>query len=148
MKVRYTQNILVENKIFETKEGKLPKKLDSANLNNLFVDQFVTWDKVHRKFIPEYDYWYVHTTYKNHILKFQRKFNGKFYVSKELSSRERVTLTKCKHTDKVRLCLGVDVTTYVNDVVEQPPEGRRCKNVVYSGKTLIRMTEFKRKVQN
>ena len=38
------QNILFENKTIETKEGKLPKEFDPANLTNLFVDQFVTWD--------------------------------------------------------------------------------------------------------
>ena len=70
MKVRYTQNILVENKIFETKEGKLPKKLDSANLNNLFVDQFFTWDEVHRKVIPRSNYVYLRNRYKDHIMKF------------------------------------------------------------------------------
>ena len=66
------QNILVEKKIIKTKEGKSPKVFDPANLTNLFVDQFVTWDKVHRKVIPRYDYVYVRNRYKDHIMKFQR----------------------------------------------------------------------------
>ena len=36
------RNILVEKKIVEMKEGKLPKEFDPANLTNLFVDQFGT----------------------------------------------------------------------------------------------------------
>ena len=44
MTVRDAQNILVEKKIIETKEGKLPKEFDPNNLTNLFVDQFFTWD--------------------------------------------------------------------------------------------------------
>ena len=36
--------------------GKLPKEFDPANLTNLFVDQFVTWDEVHRKVITGSDY--------------------------------------------------------------------------------------------
>ena len=45
------QKNLVEKKIIETKEGKLPKEIDCANLTNLFVDQFVTWYEVHRKVV-------------------------------------------------------------------------------------------------
>ena len=64
------QNILVEKKIFETKEGKLPKEFGPANLTNLFVDQFVTWDEVHRKVIPGSNYVYLRNRYKDHIMKF------------------------------------------------------------------------------
>ena len=42
------QNNIVEQKIIKIKEGKLPKELYPTNLNNLFVDQFFTWDEVHR----------------------------------------------------------------------------------------------------
>ena len=63
------QNILVEKKINETKEGRLPKEFAPAKLTNLFVDQFVTWDEVHRKVVPvSYD-GYVQTLYKYHIMK-------------------------------------------------------------------------------
>ena len=55
------QKILVENNMIKKKEGKLPKDFDTANLNNLFVDQFVTWDGVYRKVIPGYDDGYVYT---------------------------------------------------------------------------------------
>ena len=51
----------VEKKIIKTKEGKLPKYFDPANLYHLFVDWFVTWDEVHRKFIKLSDDGYVHT---------------------------------------------------------------------------------------
>ena len=51
------------------KEGKLPKYFDPANLTNLFVDQFVTWDEGHRNVMPgSYD-GYVRTPYKGHIIK-------------------------------------------------------------------------------
>ena len=36
------KKILVENNIIKTIEGKLPKDFGSANLTNLFIDQFVT----------------------------------------------------------------------------------------------------------
>ena len=49
------RNILVEKKIFETKEGKSPKEFGPTNLTNLFVDQFVTWNEVHRIFMPGSD---------------------------------------------------------------------------------------------
>ena len=65
----YEQNILVEKKIIETKEGKLPKYFDLANLNNLFVDQFFTWDAVNRKVINGSDDNYAKTPYKDHIMK-------------------------------------------------------------------------------
>ena len=76
--VEEAQNIIVEKKIIKTKESKLPKEFDPANLTNLFVDQFITWDEVRRKVIPRYDYVYVRNRYKDHITKFQRKNNGKF----------------------------------------------------------------------
>ena len=75
--VEYAQNILVEMKIIKTKEDKLPKDFDTANLTNLFVDQFVTWDEVYRKVIPGSNYIYLCNRYKDHIMKFPRKKNGK-----------------------------------------------------------------------
>ena len=66
-------NILVEKKIIKTKEGKLPNEFDSANLTNLFVDKFVTWDEVHRKVIPGSDEGCVRNRYKDHIMNFTRK---------------------------------------------------------------------------
>ena len=66
---RDAQSILVENKRIEMKEGKLPKDFDPANLTNLFVDQFVTWDEGNRKAMPgSYD-GYARTPYKGHIIK-------------------------------------------------------------------------------
>ena len=44
----------------------------------------------------------------------------KLDVSNGKYSRVKVTLTKCKYTEKVRLCLGVDVVTPGIDGVEQP----------------------------
>ena len=61
--VQDTQNILVKKKIIKTKEGKLLKEFDPANLTNLFVDQFVTWDEVNRKVIPVSEYVYLRNRY-------------------------------------------------------------------------------------
>ena len=58
--------------MIKKKEGKLPKEFDPANLTNLFVDQFVTWDEVHRKVIPGSDERCVCNWYKYHIMKFPR----------------------------------------------------------------------------
>ena len=113
--MEYAQNILVEKKIIKRKEVKLPKKFDPANLNNLFVDKFVTWDEFHRKVIPGSDYVYVCNRYKDHIMKFPRKNNGKFDVLNRTYSREKVTLTKCKYIDEVHLCLGVAGATLAID---------------------------------
>ena len=55
----YARNIPFENNIIKTKEVKLPKEFDTANLNNLFVDPFVTWDVVHRKVITGSDDGYI-----------------------------------------------------------------------------------------
>ena len=129
--VEYAQNILVEKKIIKTKEDKLPKDFDPANLTNLFVDQFVTWDEVHRKVIPGSDYVYLLNWYKDHIMKFPRKNNGKFDVLNRTYSREKVTLTKCKYIYEVRLCLGVADVNPVIDGVQQPQEGRMWKTFVY-----------------
>ena len=82
------RNILFENKIIETKEDKLPKEFDPANLTNLFVDRFVTWYEVNRKVIPRYGNGYVRTTYKDHIMNFPRDKNVKLDVSNETYSRE------------------------------------------------------------
>ena len=68
--VEDAQNILVEKKIIKTKKGKLPKEFVPANLTNLFVDQFVTWDKVHSKVISGSNYVYLRNWYKDHIMKF------------------------------------------------------------------------------
>ena len=68
--VEDAHNILVEKKIIKTKKGKLPKEFDPANLNNLFVDQFVTWDEVHRKVITRSNYVYLRNRYKDHIMRF------------------------------------------------------------------------------
>ena len=73
--------------MIKTKEGKLPKEFDPDNLTNLFVDQFVTWDKVHRKVIPGSDDGYVRTPYKNNIMKLPRNDNGKLDVSNGKYSR-------------------------------------------------------------
>ena len=70
MTVGDARNFLVKKKIIETKEDKLPKYFDTANLTNLFVDQFVTWDEVHRKVIPRSNYVYLRNRYKDHIMKF------------------------------------------------------------------------------
>ena len=110
----------VQKKIIVKKEGKLPKYFDPANLTNLFVDKFVTWDKVHRKSIPVSGDGYVSTPYKDHIMKFPFNKNWKLDVSNGTYSREKVTLKRCKYTDEVRLCLGVYVMTPVIDGVEQP----------------------------
>ena len=142
------QNILVKKKIIEMKEDKVPKEFDPANLNNLFVDQFFTWDEFHREVIPGSDDGYVCNPYKDHIIKFPHNENGKLDVSNRTYSREKVTFTKCKYTDKVCMCLSVAIVTPVGDGVEQPQEGRRCKPFVYAGKTLLSMTDFENKVQN
>ena len=125
MTVVYARSIPAEKKIIEAKEGKSPKEFDTANLTYLFVDQFVKWDEFHRKVIPRYDDGYICTLYKDHIMKFPHNNNGKLDVSNGTYSREKVTFTRCKYTDEVRLCLGVSSVTPVIDVVEQPQEGRR-----------------------
>ena len=81
------QNILVEKKIIEKIEGKLPKYFGPANLTHLFVDPFVTWDDVHRKDIRgSYDS-YILTPYKYHIMKFPHSDNGKLDVLNGAYSR-------------------------------------------------------------
>ena len=117
-------------------------------MTNLFVGQFFTWDEVHRKVIPRSDHCYLRTPYKYHIIKFPLYDNAKLDVSNGTYSREKVTLTKCKYTNEFRLCLGVSVVTPGIDGVEQPQEVRRCKPFVYSGKTLLIMTDLEKKVQN
>ena len=130
------------------KEGELPKEFDPANLTYLFVDKFFTWDEVHRKVIPVSDDGHVRTHYKDHIMKFPRDNNGGLDVSNVMYSREKVTLTKCKYTDEVRLCLSVAVVNPIIDGVEQPQEGRRCKPFIYSGKILLSMMDHGKKFQN
>ena len=61
---------------------------------------------------------------------------------------EKNTLVKFKYTDKFRLCLGAAVVTPVIGGVEKTQEVRRCKTFIYSGKTLLSMMEFEKKVQN
>ena len=117
-------------------------------MNNLFVDPFVTWDEVHRKVITGSDDGYIRTMYRYHIMKFPCGDNGKLGISNGTYSREKVTLTKCKYTYEVCLCLGSSSMTSAIDGVEQTQEGRRCKPFAYSGKTLLIMTEFEKKVQN
>ena len=89
-------------------------------MTNLFVDQFVTWDEVHRKVVPGSDDCYVRTPYKNKIMKFPRDDNGKLDVSNGTYSREKVTLTKYKYIDIGHIFLGVSVLTPVICGVEQP----------------------------
>ena len=108
-------------------------------MNNSFVDQFVTCDEVYKKVIPGYDDVYVRTLYKDHIMNLPREDNGKLDVSNGTYPREKVTLTKCNYTKKVRLSLGAAVVNPIIDGVEQPQEGRGCKTFVYSGKTLLKM---------
>ena len=91
MTVGDARNFLVKKKIIETKEDKLPKYFDTANLTNLFVDQFVTWYEVHRKVVPGYNDGYVCTPYKDHTMNFPRNNNGKLDVSNRTYSREKVT---------------------------------------------------------
>ena len=50
-------------------------------------------------------------------MNFSIKNNGKFDFLNRKYSREKVTLTKCKYTDEVRLCLGVSDATPVIDGV-------------------------------
>ena len=117
-------------------------------MTNLFVDQFVKLDEVHRKIIPGSDDGYKQTLYKDHIMKLPRDKNGKLGVSNGAYSREKLTLTKCKYTYEFHMCLGVAFVTHIIDGVEQPQEGRRCKPFVYLGKTLFSMTDFEKKVQS
>ena len=83
------QNILVEKNIIKNIEGKLPKEFDPTNLTNLFVDQFVTWDKLRIKVIPGSDDIYARTPYKYHIIKFPHEKNGKLDVSNNTYSIEK-----------------------------------------------------------
>ena len=78
---------MFEMKIIKIKEGKLPKELYPTNLNNLFVDQFFTWDEVHSKVIPGYYDGYLRTLYKDHIMKLPCDDNGKLDVSNGTYSR-------------------------------------------------------------
>ena len=94
-------------------------------MTNLFVDHFVTWYEVHRRFIPGSDDGYVHTLYKDLIMNLPSDDNGKFDVSNGRYSIEKVTFIKFKYTDKVRLCLGVAIVTTGIDDVEKPQEGMR-----------------------
>ena len=86
-----TQNILVEKKIIKTKEGKLPKEFDPTNMTNLFVDQFFTWDEVHRIVLTGSDEGCVRNQYKYHIMKSHHMNNGGFDVLNRTYSREKVT---------------------------------------------------------
>ena len=83
-------NILVENKIIKTKEGKLPKEFDPANLALLFVYKFVTWYEVNRKVIPGSDDGYIRTPYKDNIMKFPSYNNGNLDVLNGKYSREKL----------------------------------------------------------
>ena len=62
--------MLVQKKIIKTKESKIQKEFDPTNLNNLFVDQFVTWDEVHMKVIHRSNHVCLRNQYKDHIMKF------------------------------------------------------------------------------
>ena len=88
--IKRRTKILVEKKIIEMKEGKLPKELDTDNLTCLFVDHFFTWDKVNRKVMPVSDDGYVHTTYKDRIMKFPHDVNEKLDVFNGTYSREKL----------------------------------------------------------
>ena len=57
-------------------------------------------------------------------------------------------MTRCKYTDEVHLCLGVNVVTPIIDGVEQPQGGGRYKPFVYSVKTCLSMADSEKKVQN
>ena len=81
------QSILFEKRMIKTKESKLPKYFDPANLTHLFVDQFVTWFEVHRKFIPGSNDGYVRTPYKDYTMKLPHNGNGKLDVSNGTYSR-------------------------------------------------------------
>ena len=87
MTVRDARNILVEKKTIKTKEGKLSKEFDPADLNNLFVDNFVTWYEVHRKVMFGYDYGYLFTMHMDNIMNFPHNVNGKMDVSNGKYSR-------------------------------------------------------------
>ena len=139
--VEDTQNILVEKKKIKMKEGKLPKDFDPTNLTNLFVDQFVTWDEFHRKLIIGSDYVYPHNRYKDHIMKFPRKNNGKFDALNRTYSKEKATMKKCKFIDDVCLCLGNVQTFYLfkeevtqhDRLWEEIPEQNRMSEVTERG---------------
>ena len=112
-----TKNILVEKKIIKTKEGKLPKAFDHANLTTLFLNQFVTWDEFHRRVIPRSDYVFMLNTYKDHIMNSSCNNNGKLDVLKRMYSRKKITLTRCKYIDEFRICLSVaDMTPVIDGV--------------------------------
>ena len=50
-------------------------------------------------------------------MKFPHKNSGKFDILNRTYSREKVTLTKFKYIDEVRMCLGVaDATTVIDGV--------------------------------
>ena len=148
MSLEDAKKYLVKENVIKGTDSELPSEYDPAKLTSLSVDQFVTWDEVHKKVMPGSDDGYVKSPYKDHILKFPRDANGKIDLLNGSYSKEKVTVMKCKYMDEVRLCLGVAVVTPVIDSVEQPMEGRRCKPFVYSGQTLLSLTDYDKKVQN
>ena len=140
------RDILTQRGLITTEDVELPQEYDPDKLSSISEDQFVTWDEVHKKVQPGSDKGTLKSTVKDTVYKFPRDNFGKVDLVNGTYSDEPVSSMKCKYTDEIRLSLGVAVVTPVVDGVEQPKEGRRCTPFVYSGKTLLSIPDYDKKI--
>ena len=124
---------------------------DAKDLSPLSVEQVASWDETHRRCVVSDG----KSVSKKSILRFRRDANGKLDDVNGTFSKNEITEMNCKYTDEVRLCLGCAVVTLANEkgealfTEEGEPirEGRRANPFDYSGKTVVTIKDFGKKMK-
>lgn len=125
----------------------LPKYYNLLYLSLLLIDQFTTWDEVHRKILPGSDgeKAFVGAANKTKATRFKRDSNGKI-DERGTYNDDEVYTTKCKYTNEAWFSLGVAMVTPIVDGVPQQREGRRYKPFVYTNRTLLSIPDYQKKI--
>lgn len=134
---------------FYSGSGPLPKQFDKSRLSKLSIDQFVCWDEVNSKVQAGSAQSTVISSNKQTTYKFKRDENGKLDPNGKFSDEE-CSIMRTKFSDEIRLSIGVGVVTPINPDTRMPmeQEGRRCKPFVYTGKSILSIKEYKKRVNN
>jgi predicted flap endonuclease-1-like 5' DNA nuclease len=136
-----------------TQEGKtVPDWFNVEKLEIFELDAVASYDEAHSKCTPGSDSNgdVAVTRDKKYILLFPRDENGRLDLENgSYNDNKKIKLTQCKYTEEVRMMHGVAMVTPIGDNGEHlPMEGRRCKPFDYTGKTLLTIPDFNKRIKD
>ena len=129
--------------------GGIPNYFDRTKLSLIKKDQVASWDEVHRKCQAGTDSVgsLIVTANRKNLSCFPRDKDGRVDLKNGKYSEKEISVLRTKYTEEIRLCLGVAVVTPLNaDGTPGEICPKRLPPFVYSGKLLLTINDYQRKV--